>query len=41
MTTQEALVQAHTIVSARARALDKALAQARHLTQEGKGSVRI
>ena len=37
MTTQEALVQAHTIVSALARALDKALAQARHLTQEGKG----
>src|SRR5712692_6623909 len=36
MTAQEALVQAHTIVSALARALDKALAQARHLTQEGK-----
>src|SRR5260221_5314070 len=37
MTTQEASGQARTIVSALARALDQALAQARQLTQEGKG----
>jgi (2S)-methylsuccinyl-CoA dehydrogenase len=37
MTTQEALGQAHTIVSAVEGALDQAIAQARHLTQEGQG----
>src|SRR5438552_12528779 len=37
LTTQEASGQAHIVVSALERALDRALAQARHLTQEGKG----
>src|SRR5215510_5900694 len=37
LTAQEALIQAHTIVLAVERALDQALAQARRLTQEGKG----
>ena len=36
LTAQEALVQAHTIVSAVEHALDKAIVHARHLTHEGK-----
>jgi len=36
LTAQEALIQTHIIVSAVERALDQAIAQARHLTQEGK-----
>jgi len=37
MTTQEALGQARTIVSAIAGVLEQAIAQARHLTREGQG----
>src|SRR5262245_11695203 len=37
ITTQEALGQTRTIVSAVEGALDQAMTQARHLTQEGQG----
>ena len=37
ITTQDALVQTRTIVSAVERALDQAMTQARHLTQGGQG----
>jgi (2S)-methylsuccinyl-CoA dehydrogenase len=37
LTAQEALIQAHIIVSAVERALDQSITHARHLTQEGKG----
>ena len=37
ITTQEALGQARTIVSAVGRVLDQAMTQARHLTQGGQG----